>query len=78
MRPISFIIGFLLVLYVAAEALGHTLQYSFEGYIGTGVYLIADRFYSMPSMGLFLDIVYVFTFLAGILMMWIGITGERK
>lgn len=79
MRPIILLMGALLVIYVVAEWIGGTLQYSFEGYIGNGIYGIAN--YANPgfaSHASFMAVVYVLTALFGILMVWIGLTGERK
>ncbi len=78
MKPLTFIIGILLVVYVIAEWINGTLQYSFEGYIGSGIYGISSHFTSMPSYNSFMTVVYVLTFVAGLLMVWIGLTGERK
>lgn len=77
MRPLLFILGFLLVVYLIASWINGTLQYSFEGYIGSGVFWIGNiaspGFMSLTS---FMDIVYVLTFLLGIVMMYGGISGE--
>ena len=79
MRPLMLIIGFLLVIYVIAEWINGTLRYSFEGYIGSGVYGITDYFSpNFMPYAVFMGIVYVLTFLLGIAMIWIGATGERK
>lgn len=79
MRPLSFIIGLLLLIYFIVEAMKGRLQYSFEGFVGTGVYGIASHLTdSMPSEGLFMSIVYAFTVALSLLLMWIGITGGKK
>lgn len=79
MRPIILIGGFLLTIYVIAAWIGGTLEYSMEGYIGNGIYTIIDYFNpNFSSHTLFMFAVYVLTFLAGILMMWIGLAGEKK
>ncbi|MBX8640810.1 MAG: hypothetical protein KIY10_09295 [Thermoplasmata archaeon] len=79
MRPIVLVLGVLLVIYVIAEWINGTLQYSFEGYIGSGVYGIASYFTtSMPRYNTFMTLVYVFTFLIGIGMVWVGLSGEKK
>jgi hypothetical protein len=79
MKPLSFIIGFLLVIYVLAGAFGGTLQYSFEGYIGSGVYFIASRFTTMPlPQSVFLGIVYAITIMIGILLMVRGLFGQKQ
>lgn len=79
MRPLFLLIGILTVIYVIAEWIGGHLQYSLEGYVGGGVFGIAN--YLNPgfaSYNSFMAIVYVLTFIFGILMVWIGLTGERK
>lgn len=79
MRPLVFLIGLLLFAYVIVEAIKGELQYSFEGFIGSGLYGIASHFTSsLPARGAFMDIVYALTLVLALLMMWVGITGDRK
>jgi hypothetical protein len=79
MKPLSFIIGLLLIIYVAAGAIGGTLQYSFEGYIGSGAYYIASRFTAMPlTETVFLGIIYAVTIMFGIVLMMNGVFGQKR
>ncbi len=77
MRPLMFLIGILLFFYVIVEAFKGTLQYSFEGFIGSGLYSISSRFTNMPPEALFMDLVYVLTLLLSIVMMYAGFTMEK-
>ena len=78
MRPLLFLIGVLLFFYVIVEAIEGKLQYSFEGWIGTGIYDIAGRFETMPSITLFMDLVYALTIILSLGMIYIGATSSRK
>ena len=73
-----FLIGVLLFFYVVVEAIEGKLQYSFEGWIGTGIYDVAGRFTAMPSMTLFMDLVYALTIILALGMIYIGATSSRK
>lgn len=73
-----FLIGIFLFFYVVVEAFQGKLQYSFEGWIGSGLYSIGDRFVSMPSRTLFMDMVYALTLLIALIMIFIGWTGHRS
>lgn len=78
MRPLIFLIGFLLALYMISSWIAGTLQDSFEGYIGTSVYGIVN--YASPNFmafGSFMTIVYILTFLMAVFMVWIGIMGRK-
>lgn len=73
-----FLAGVLLFFYVVVEAIEGKLQYSFEGWIGTGIYDVAGRFTAMPSMTLFMDLVYALTIILALGMIYIGATSSRK
>lgn len=73
-----FLIGILLFFYVVVEAIEGKLQYSFEGWIGTGIYDVAGRFTAMPSITLFMDMVYALTIILALGMIYIGATSSRK
>ena len=73
-----FLIGVLLFFYVVVEAIEGKLQYSFEGWIGTGIYDVAGRFTAMPSITLFMDLVYTLTIILALGMIYIGATSSRK
>ena len=78
MRPLIFLIGFLLALYMISSWIAGTLQDSFEGYIGTSVWGITN--YADPNFmafGSFMTIVYILTFLMAVFMVWIGIMGRK-
>ena len=78
MRVVMLLGGLLLSLYVVAAWIGGTLQYSFEGYIGSGIYGIGNYFDAgFMSRGTFMSIVYVLTLLLGIIMIIAGF-GDRK
>lgn len=79
MRPLIFLIGILLALYMVSSWISGTLQDSFEGYIGSGIYGIAN--FASPNFmafGSFMTIVYILTFLMAIMMVWIGIAGQKE
>ncbi|MEM0202112.1 MAG: hypothetical protein QXR73_02955 [Candidatus Micrarchaeaceae archaeon] len=79
MRPILFILGFLLTIYVIAEWLQGTIQYSFEGWIGGSAFAIANQFSpNFMAKGSFLDIVYVLTLVIGIAMIFLAMVGGKK
>ena len=78
MRPLLFLIGVLLFFYVIVEAIEGKLQYSFEGWIGTGIYDVAGRFTAMPSITLFMDLVYALTLILSLGMIYIGAKSSRK
>ena len=73
-----FLAGVLLFFYVVVEAIEGKLQYSFEGWIGTGIYDVAGRFTAMPSITLFMDLVYALTIILALGMIYIGATSSRK
>lgn len=73
-----FLIGVLLFFYVVVEAIEGKLQYSFEGWIGTGIYDVVGRFTAMPSITLFMDLVYALTIILALGMIYIGATSSRK
>ena len=73
-----FLIGVLLFFYVVVEAIEGKMQYSFEGWIGTGIYDVAGRFTAMPSITLFMDMVYALTIILALGMIYIGATSSRK
>ena len=73
-----FLAGVLLFFYVVVEAIEGKLQYSFEGWIGTGIYDVAGRFTAMPSITLFMDMVYALTIILALGMIYIGATSSRK
>ena len=73
-----FLIGVLLFFYVVVEAIEGKMQYSFEGWIGTGIYDVAGRFTAMPSITLFMDLVYTLTIILALGMIYIGATSSRK
>ena len=73
-----FLIGVLLFVYVIVEAIEGKLQYSFEGWIGTGIYDVVGRFTAMPSITLFMDLVYALTIILALGMIYIGATSSRK
>ena len=73
-----FLAGVLLFFYVVVEAIEGKLQYSFEGWIGTGIYDVAGRFTAMPSKTLFMDLVYALTIILALGMIYIGATSSRK
>ena len=73
-----FLIGVLLFFYVVVEAIEGKLQYSFEGWIGNGIYYVAGRFTTMPSITLFMDLVYALTIILALGMIYIGATSSRK
>ena len=73
-----FLIGVLLFFYVVVEAIEGKLQYSFEGWIGTGIYDVVGRFTAMPSITLFMDMVYALTIILALGMIYIGATSSRK
>ena len=78
MRPLIFLIGVLLALYMVSSWISGTLQDSFEGYIGSIVYGIAN--FASPNFmafGYFMTIVYVLTFLMAVMMVWVGIVGQK-
>ena len=73
-----FLAGVLLFFYVVVEAIEGKLQYSFEGWIGTGIYDVVGRFTAMPSITLFMDLVYALTIILALGMIYIGATSSRK
>lgn len=73
-----FLIGILLFFYVVIEAFEGNLQYSFEGWIGSGLYSIGARFSSIPSKALFMNVVYGLTLLISFIMIYVGFTGHRR
>lgn len=78
MRPLIFLIGILLALYMVSSWISGTLQDSFEGYIGSSVYGVVN--FASPNFmafGYFMTIVYVLTFLMAVMMVWVGIVGQK-
>lgn len=73
-----FLIGVLLFFYVVVEAIEGKLQYSFEGWIGTVIYDVVGRFTAMPSITLFMDLVYALTIILALGMIYIGAKSSRK
>ena len=78
MRPLLFLVGVLLFFYVIVEAIEGKLQYSFEGWIGIGMYDLSEKFTAMPSMTLFMDLVYFMTFVLALGMIYIGGTSNKR
>ncbi len=79
MRPLIFLIGFLLTIYVIIEWIQGTIKYSMEGWIGNGVYSVTNFFSpGFTSHSTFMTTVYVLTFILGLFMMFVGATGVRS
>lgn len=78
MRPLIFLLGFLLTIYVIMEWIEGTIKYSMEGWIGNGVYTVINYFSpNFTAHSTFMTVVYVLTFLLGIFMMFIGTGGSE-
>lgn len=79
MKPLYFIIGIITVIYVITEWIGGKIQYSIEGYVGSGLFDIITFFDKhFISRGLFMNLVYVATLLFGIILVWIGMKRGKK
>lgn len=79
MRPILFLMGVLLMIYLVYSLFAGLLQYSMYGVLGTGIYDILN--YAAPNSigkGAFLSIVYILVFLAALVMIIAGLKGERR
>ncbi len=79
MRPLLFLTGLALLLYLMYAFFAGTLKYSMYGVAGTGVYDVID--FASPNAitkGTFLTLVYALVFLVALGMVIAGIKGGKS
>jgi hypothetical protein len=65
-------------MYMVSSWISGTLQDSFEGYIGSVIYGVVNVVRpNFMAFGYFMAIVYALTFLMAVMMVWVGIAGQR-